>query len=162
MRADAEVDLGDALGSESLGEIDEHRDLHAPPLDEWQLGENAPAPGDLARERLLQPRQLGHVQREQGPRDELRGPAAATVVARTVVAGLHEGDRLVVEQRRKEAGDPHGLERGHVGVAPHHEVAGADGQRGPQRIALAVADAVALVDVTDRDDPRSGAGGHDR
>ena len=103
MRADAEIDLGDALGTEALGEVNEHGDLDAPALDERQLLENAPAPGDLTRQRLLQPRQLGHVQRQQGPRDELRGPAAAAVVARTVVAGLDEGDIVVVEQRREEA-----------------------------------------------------------
>ena len=109
----------------------------------------------------MQAGQVGHVQRQQRAGDELGGAAAAAGVGRAFVAGLDEGDRVVVEQWRQQVGDPVGLEARHVAVAPHDEVAGAGGERGPQRVALAVTDAVAVVDVADRHDRRPGALGDD-
>ena len=107
----------------------------------------------------MQAGQLGHVQRQQRPGDELGRAAAAAGVRRALVARLDQGDGVVVEQRRQQVGDPVRPEARDVAVAPHDEVARAGGERRPQRVALAVADAVAVVDVADRHDRRPGSRG---
>ena len=154
-----EVDLGDRLGAAHPADVDQHRHLHTPALDELDLFEHGPTTGVLAGQRLRQPRQLGEVQRHQGPSDQLRRPAAAAVAGRPVVQRLHQRHRVVVEQRRQHPHHPIGLERRDVTVAPDDEVPVADQQRRPQRIALAMARSVRRMDVVDRHHPGAGVSG---
>ena len=76
--ARAEVDLRHALEPDRAQRVDQHRDLDAVADREGEALEQLAARRDLAGERLPEPGELGHVEVEERPRDEL-GHAAAPV-----------------------------------------------------------------------------------
>jgi hypothetical protein len=126
------------LDSEAVHHIEQQPDLDAPSLDERDCLDDRPARGVLAREGLHEAGEERKEIGEDGPRHELGDAATARRVAvqRAPVEALDHPDAGIVEQRREQPGDEVGAEVADVGVDPAHDVAVADVQRLPHRVAL--------------------------
>ena len=165
--AAAEVDLGDRLGAEQAGGVDQGGQLDGVPGGHREPLEQVPADGPLAGQRLHQPAQLGPLQRDQRTRDQLGDPAAlerglaAGVLPRgPLVEPLHQRDAVVGQQRSEQARDEVGVPVDQVGVHEHDQVAAGDEQRLPHRLALARVAAELGPDLVRAVHDGPGVGGH--
>ena len=74
VHAGAQVDLGDRLGPEALGEVDEQAEVDAVALDEGHLLERLTPAGVLAGEGLHDGGEVREQQRQHRPGDEFGDP----------------------------------------------------------------------------------------
>src|SRR5215218_8549899 len=111
--ADVEVDLGHRVQADRLVDVDQQRGLDRVPAGERDALEQVATAGHLARQRLLEAREVGPVHVQQGARHQLGDAAPA----------LGHGDTLGLERAAVEALDEvdarHAYERAEL---PAHEV----------------------------------------
>ncbi len=139
MDALAEVDLGQAVHAEVLGQVDEQPELDAVAAGEAELLEDPAVGRRLAGQRLAHPRELGEEELEHGAGHELGDPPATRriPVERAGVVALDQGHVVGGEQRAQQSGHEGGGRVGHVGIQERDDVPGGGGQRSGHRLALA-------------------------
>ncbi len=135
----AQVDLGEAVGSELLGDVDQQPELDSVAGGETELLEDPAVRRRLARQGLAHPGELREEQLEHRTRHQLGDPPAARGVAvqRPGVEPLHEGHVVGGEQRSEQAGHEGRCRVGHVRIEEGDDVAGGGGQRRGHGLALA-------------------------
>ena len=121
----AQVDLGQALGPQALGHVDEQPQLDAVAPGEAELLEDPAVGRRLAGQRLAHPGELGEEQLEHGAGHQLGDPAAAggLAVQGAGVEALDQGHVVGGQQRPEQPGDECRGRVGHVGVEEDDEVA---------------------------------------
>ena len=134
-----QVDLGQAVGPELLGDVDQQAELDAVAAGEAELLEDPAERRRLAGQGLAHPGQFGKEELEHGTRHQFGDPPApgGVAVQRPGVEALDEGDMFGGEQRAQQPGDEGGGRVGHVGVQVDDDVAAGGGERRRHGLALA-------------------------
>ena len=135
----AQVDLGQAVGSELLGHVDQQAELDPVAAGEAELLEDPAVRRRLAGQGLAHPGELREEQLEHGSGHQLGDPPAAGGVAvqRPGVEPLHQCHVVGREQRSEQAGHEGRRRVGHVRIEEGDDVAGGGGQGGGHGLALA-------------------------
>ena len=135
----AQVDLGQAVGPQALGDVDQQAELDPVAGGEAELLEDPAVGRRLAGQGLAHPGELGEEQLEHRAGDQFGDPPAAgrVTVQRAGVEALHERHVLGGEQRPEQPGDEGRRRVGHVGIEEGHDVAGGGRERGGHGLALA-------------------------
>jgi hypothetical protein len=163
----SEVHLGDRVETVALVGVEQGRHLDPVAHRHRQALEQAAADRPLAGERLHDRGQLGPVQREPRPGDQLGdapalGRHARAHVEDAVVEALGEEHLAIGEQRSDQPGDEVRAPLGQVGVDEDEEVGRRHEQRLPQRLALAPAHPEVGADLGDGAHPCPRRGGDRR